>query len=162
MNLSELPDKIRYTYSTINDVIPIKAQFLLTLAKQLKQYIMGKSTDLGLLILRVGLSVLMLTHGYGKFRQLLDGDMSFGNPLGIGAAATLVLAVIGEFLCPVLIILGVKTRLATIIPIITMAVAAFMVHGADPIGTKEKALLYLIGFIAIGLMGAGKFSVDRK
>ena len=44
----------------------------------------------------------------------------------------------------------------------TMGVAAFIVHGADPIGMKEKALLFLFGFLAIALLGAGKHSVDRK
>ena len=123
---------------------------------------MSRNVNLGLLLLRVGMSALMLTHGYGKFMKLLDGDMSFGNPLGIGAAATLILAVLAEFICPILIIIGFKTRLASILPIATMAVAAFMVHASDPIGTKEKALLFLVGFIAIGLMGAGKFSVDKR
>ncbi len=43
-----------------------------------------------------------------------------------------------------------------------MAVAAFVVHGADPFERKEMALLYLIGFTAIALLGAGKYSVDKK
>jgi len=43
-----------------------------------------------------------------------------------------------------------------------MAVAAFIVHGDDPFGTKEKALLYLAFFIVIALVGPGKFSIDEK
>ena len=43
---------------------------------------------------------------------------------------------------------------------ITMFVAAFVVHFDDPIGTKEKALLYLFAFLVILLSGAGKFSLD--
>lgn len=123
---------------------------------------MARNTDLGLLVLRVGISGMMLTHGISKLLQVIDGDMSFGDPIGIGAAATKILIVIAEFLCPVLIIIGIKTRLATIPPIIAMAVAAFIVHGGDPINKKELAILYLVGFIAIGLMGAGKLSFDRK
>jgi putative oxidoreductase len=43
-----------------------------------------------------------------------------------------------------------------------MAVASFIAHGADDFGTKEKALLYLVSFVTIILVGPGKFSVDRK
>ncbi|WP_299677903.1 DoxX family protein [uncultured Dokdonia sp.] len=123
---------------------------------------MSKNTDLGLLILRVGVSGLMLTHGLPKLLNLLQGNFDFPDPIGLGSMISLILIVIAEAICPVLILVGIKTRIATIPPIIAMAVAAFMVHGADPIGTKEKALLYLVAFIAIGLMGAGKLSLDRK
>jgi putative oxidoreductase len=41
-----------------------------------------------------------------------------------------------------------------------MIVAAFIVHAADPLATKEKAILYLIGFAAIAFLGAGKYSID--
>ena len=123
---------------------------------------MSKNTDLGLLILRVGVSGLMLTHGLPKLLNLLQGNFEFSDPIGLGSTISFILIVIAEAICPVLILVGIKTRIATIPPIIAMAVAAFMVHGADPIATKEKALLYLIGFLSIGLMGAGKLSLDRK
>jgi putative oxidoreductase len=125
---------------------------------------MNNSTtyNIGLLLLRVGFSTLMLTHGIPKLLKILSGDFSFGDPIGIGAPATLVVAVICEVLFPVLIIIGFKTKLAAIPVILTMAVAAFIVHAADPFGRKEMALLYLIAFVVIALLGAGKYSVDRK
>lgn len=124
---------------------------------------MKRNIDVGLLILRVGMAGLMLTHGIPKFMELIGGNTSVvGDPIGVGGLISSILAVIAEFICPVLIIIGLKTRMATIPVIITMAIAAFMIHGADPIGTKEKALLYLVGFITIGLMGAGKISIDKK
>lgn len=120
------------------------------------------SYNLGLLLLRVGFGALMLTHGIPKLLKMLSGDFSFGDPIGIGETATLILAVLCEVLFPLLVIIGFKTRLSAIPVIITMAVAAFIVHAADPFGIKEKAILYLIGFTAIALLGAGKYSVDRK
>jgi putative oxidoreductase len=117
--------------------------------------------DIGLAILRIGASALMMTHGYGKLQMLIDGA-EFGNPLGIGATPSLFLAVIGEFVCPILIIFGFKTRWAAVPTAITMAVAAFIVHGSDPFQKKELALLYLIVFVAIILLGPGKYSADRK
>ena len=73
-----------------------------------------------------------------------------------------ILAVLCEVLFPILVIIGFKTRLSAIPVIITMAIAAFVVHAEDPFATKEKAILFLIGFIVIALLGAGKFSVDKK
>jgi len=124
---------------------------------------MKKNIDLGLLILRVGLAAMLLTHGIPKFLEFIGGNMSVvGDPIGIGALITSILVILAEFIAPVLILIGLKTRMAAILVMILMAVAAFVVHAGDPIGVKEKALIYLIGFTAIALMGAGKISVDKK
>lgn len=103
----------------------------------------------------------MLTHGYPKLQRLFAGEMQFGDPLGLGPEVSLVLAVFAEFFCSILVMLGFGTRLAVVPLIVTMAVAAFMVHGADPFGRKEMALLYLVGYVVLLLTGSGKISVDR-
>jgi putative oxidoreductase len=118
--------------------------------------------DIGLAFFRIAISAMMLTHGLTKFQKLISGNFEFGNPIGIGATPSLFLTVIGEFICPILIIIGFKTRLSAIPSAITMAVAVFITHGADDFGTKEKALLFLVSFITIILVGPGKFGVDRK
>ncbi len=120
------------------------------------------NNDLGLAILRIAPSALMLFHGIPKFQKLIGGDFSFADPIGIGETPSLFLAVIAEFVCPILIIIGYKTRWSTIPLIITMAVAAVIVHGADPFDVKEKALVYLFWFIGILFVGPGKYSLDRK
>lgn len=113
-------------------------------------------------LLRIGLGLGMLTHGYPKLMKLLDGgEIKFADPIGIGAAASLALAVFAEALCSALIALGLLTRAASIPLIITMAVAAFVVHGSDPFGKKEMALLYLLGYLIVFAKGSGKFSLDR-
>ncbi|WP_339698552.1 DoxX family protein [uncultured Marixanthomonas sp.] len=123
---------------------------------------MNSTYHFGLLFLRLTFSGMMLTHGIPKLLNLIQGDIQFGDPIGLGPTVSLILTVIGEAICPLLIILGLKTRIAAIPTIITMAVAAFIVHGSDPLGTKEMALLYLFGFTAIALLGSGRFSLDRK
>ncbi|MBT8238597.1 MAG: DoxX family protein [Croceitalea sp.] len=119
-------------------------------------------SHIGLAFLRIVASGLMMTHGFPKFQKLLSGNFEFANPLGIGEAPSLFLAVIGEFIAPILIIVGYKTRFAAIPVIITMLVAAFIVHAADPFGKKEFALLYAVMFTAILLLGPGKYSLDKK
>lgn len=118
--------------------------------------------DIGLAVLRIAPSLLLMTHGIPKFQKLMNGNFEFGDPLGIGATPSLFLTVIGEVICPVLIIIGYKTRWASVPPAITMLVASFIVHSSDPIGTKEKALLFLTFFVVIMLLGPGRYSVDRK
>ena len=117
---------------------------------------------IGLAFFRISMSAMMLTHGLPKFQKLIAGNFEFGDPIGIGATPSLFLAVIGEFVCPILVILGYKTRLASIPVIITMLVAAFIAHSDDPFSSKEKALLYLVSFVTIALLGPGKFSIDKK
>lgn len=118
--------------------------------------------DIGLLILRVGLGAAMLPHGISKLGKILDGNLNFANPLGIGEVPSLFLATFAEFVCAILIIGGFKTRYASIPLVITMAVAAFITHFDDPWGKKEMAFLYLVGFSAVALLGAGKYSIDRN
>lgn len=119
-------------------------------------------TDLGLALLRILPSVMLLTHGIPKFQKLLAGDFEFGDPIGIGATPSLFLAVIGEFICPILLIIGYKTRWAAVPPAIVMIVAGFIVHASDPFNVKEKAFLFLSFFIVIMLLGPGRYSIDKK
>ena len=116
-------------------------------------------TDFALLLLRLGFGGLMLTHGIPKI-GMLSNPSDFGDPIGLGAMLTLILTLIGEVVAPVMIMVGFKTKLAAIPAMITMFVAAFIIHANDDIGTKEKALLYLIGFIVVFLAGPGKYAID--
>ncbi|MDA0792395.1 MAG: DoxX family protein [Bacteroidetes bacterium] len=118
--------------------------------------------NFSLLFFRVVLSASLLTHGYGKFLKLINGDFEFADPLGVGAIPSLFFAVLGEFIAPIFIIFGFKTRWASLVSIITMAVITFVVHADDPFKGKEKAILFGIGFILLFLQGPGKFSLDKK
>ena len=119
--------------------------------------------NIALLLLRIVFAGSMLYgHGLSKLNRLIDGDLSFANPIGIGEAPTLVLAVFSEFLAPLFILVGYKTKVFSFFPAATMFVAAFIVHLSDPFARKEKAILFLIGFIVIMMMGPGKYSIDRK
>lgn len=115
-----------------------------------------------LLIIRIAVCGFMLTHGVPKFVKLVSGaEIQFADPFGIGATTSLVLTVFAEFICSIFILMGFATRLAALILFITMAVAAFHAHASDPFATKEKALLYLLIYLALMVFGAGRFSVDN-
>lgn len=121
----------------------------------------GALRDLGLLVLRLGFGwALIYGHGWGKLLRLLDGQTRFADPLGIGAPATLVLAVLAEVVCAGAVILGITSRWATLPLIATFAVAFFVHHAADPFGDKELAYAYLVTFVGLMLTGPGRYSVD--
>ncbi len=117
----------------------------------------------GLFLLRIGLAVLMIPHGYSKLNKLLSGDIGdFPDPLGVTPTVSLALTVFAEFVCSILLLCGAFTRFAAGVLIFCMLVIAFKVHWADPLGDKEHALLYGFGYLALFFAGPGKFSVDER
>jgi putative oxidoreductase len=132
------------------------------LKKFLKPIKLPASADFGVLILRAGISCLMLTHGYAKLSGFLDGNRSFADPIGIGEELSYVLTIFAEFVCSILVILGLFTRAALIPLLITMIVVVFIVHGPDPFDKKEQAVSFLITYLTLFFTGPGKFSIDSK
>ncbi len=119
--------------------------------------------DLGLFLFRlfVGLS-MAFAHGLGKIPpsdQLIQGVTGMGFPLPLLFAWS---AALSEFAGGLLIATGFFTRYASAFLGFTMAIAAFVAHGADPYRQKEMALLYLASCILLLFTGAGHYSVDHK
>jgi putative oxidoreductase len=120
------------------------------------------SISISLLFLRIIVGIFMLTHGFGKFLLLIsDGPIKFADPIGMGVTVSLVLAVFAEFICSIFLIFGFASRFSAIPLLITMLVAALIVHATDPFIRKELPLLYASIYLVIALAGAGKYSVDN-
>jgi putative oxidoreductase len=118
-------------------------------------------TNAGLLFLRVIISILMITHGVPKLEMLLSGNAHlFPNPIGIGSALSLILVTGAEFFCSIILIIGFKSRLFVLPLIFDMLVAAFVAHAGSSFQKKELAIIYLVVYISIALMGEGEFSLD--
>ena len=124
--------------------------------------------DTGLLAGRVGLGVFIaFSHGLGKLQNYSAYSANFPDPLGVGSELSMALAVFAELVCGILIVFGLFTRAALSQLVITMGVAAFIVHASDPLfsapgqPSKEFALVYFIGFVTLMLTGPGRFSLDR-
>lgn len=116
--------------------------------------------NIGLLFLRATASLSMIfAHGWPKLSNYSVLATKFGDPLGIGASASLVLAIFGELVCPIFILLGIKTRFAAIPAAITMFVAGVLVHGSDPWKVKELAFVYLFIFVSLVFTGGGKITL---
>ncbi len=99
--------------------------------------------SLGLLILRIGVAGTMaIRHGLPKLLEFSNSMNTFPDPLGFGSTVSLALVVFAEFLCSILVMVGVFTRFSVIPLVVAMAVAFFVVHGSDP-SLKKKWLSYI-------------------
>jgi putative oxidoreductase len=118
--------------------------------------------DLGLLILRAGAGLMLASHGFGKWMNIVQGKLQFPDPIGIGPVPSLIGAALAEFVCALLVVVGYKARWAAVPAAFSMLVAGIVFHWSDPFAEKEKALLFAVAFLAIALLGPGRFSLDRK
>jgi len=118
--------------------------------------------DLASLILRLTFGGTMLFgHGWSKFMKFIgERPIKWADPLGLGPEVSLALASFAEVFCAGALIIGLFTRLASIPLIVTMLVAIFIVHINDPFAKIEFPLMYLVAYLAILLLGSGKFSLD--
>jgi putative oxidoreductase len=123
------------------------------------------SNDLGKLVLRVSLGVLILLHGIAK---LTSGPaFIIGAVEKAGLPSVLAYGVyLGEVLAPVLLIIGLFTRPAAIVVAINMLFAIFLVHAGEIAQISktggwaiELQGMFLFAAIAVALLGAGRYSV---
>ncbi|MCE2901138.1 MAG: DoxX family protein [Gemmatimonadaceae bacterium] len=126
---------------------------------------MSSTHDRGVLALRLLMgSPMIALHGWGKAQALFaEGPVSFADPLHLGATPTLIIAVLTEFVAPMLVLLGVRTRWAASATAATMSVALVFVHGGALTGdhSGELAYLYLVGFVVLAIMGGGRYALER-
>jgi putative oxidoreductase len=122
-----------------------------------------KSKSLGLLVLRilVGIS-LFLNHGLEKLTGFNTMVNHFPDPFHITAHASLAYALLSDAICSILVMVGLATRISSLVILWNVIVAFVVVHHATFIsGTHaERAWAYICVYGALALTGAGKFSVD--
>lgn len=120
-------------------------------------------SDLGKLILRLFFGLTMVfAHGLPKMISFGERSDSFPDPMGVGSFLSLVLVIFAEFFCGLAVAIGLYLRAALVPLIITMAIAAFVIHGADPFQKKELALAYLAAYLGLFFSGSGRYSLDQK
>ena len=122
--------------------------------------IKGSLASFGLLVLRVSICAMMLTHGLHKLSHFSDISPNF-DPIGIGGNLSLSLVIFAEVFCSIAVLLGLFTRLAAIPLMVAMCVAILAAHAGDAFAAKELALLYLTGYTVILIIGPGRYSIDR-
>lgn len=141
------------------------------------------SADFALLILRMAGLGLATAHGWAKLTRLAGGDTRFAESLGaMGFPVPLAFAwaaALSEAVGGLLVTVGLGTRVAAAFCAITMSVAALSRHHAHDLllvklrllevpaeklgawGSPELALIYLLPFLALLLLGGGGLALER-
>lgn len=127
-----------------------------------------KNFDLGILFVRLGLGVCLFMHGFAK---ILHG---VGGVKGILAKAGLpeIMAYssyIGEVVAPIMIILGIFSRIAALLVIGTSLTIMCAYHGLGNLleltnvgGFKAEILyLYIALLLCIIFNGSGKYAIRK-
>jgi putative oxidoreductase len=117
--------------------------------------------NIAIFLLRGSLAVLIcLSHGVPKIANFSAWKNQFYDPFHISGAATLVLSIFAEVFAAMFVLLGLFTRLAALVLVIDLIFASFVYHYGRPLEQYEDALIFLVGFLVILLVGPGKISVD--
>ncbi len=114
----------------------------------------------GVFLLRVSVSLLMLSHGIPKALEYESLVQSFPDPLNVGTEISAMLILFAEVGCSVLLLLGLFGRFASATLFIAMMVAALTHHFADPFAVRELPLLYAAVYACLTLTGPGSTSID--
>ena len=126
---------------------------------------MKNLNDIGLLLLRVGAGLtILVAHGIPKIIKpegFIGALSQNGFPLPKLSAY---LSISAETIFPLMIILGLLTRVSSAIAAFNMFVAGIVFHlmiKGDPFENYEKAILYFLIFTALAITGSGKYSVEK-
>ena len=124
-----------------------------------------KYKDLGIFILRLGIGLMFMMHGFPKFIGGTDKWISLGN-YGMGFIGINFLpifwgfmAAFAEFIGGIHLILGLFTRFFSLLMFFTMTIAS-MTHIGDGIMSASHAIESAIVFLSLIVIGAGKYSLD--
>ena len=128
----------------------------------------GNGRDVGILILRVGLGIIFMIHGFPKLAagpEMWKGLGGAMGTLGLGFAPTFwgFMAGFAEFFGGLCLIVGVFFRLFCFLLAFTMLVATLM-HLSQHQGFTQAshAMALLVVFVGLLIMGAGRFSLGEK
>lgn len=121
--------------------------------------------DLARLILRLTLGFLILLHGISK---LLNGIGPIEDLLAAHGLPVILAwgVLIGEILAPVMLILGLHTRVAAVLVVINILFAVLLAHQHELLALKsnggwalELQALFLVNAMLVLMLGPGRFRV---
>jgi len=129
---------------------------------------MKKNESLGIFTLRVSLGVLMLLHGIAKIQKGVGGIAGMMEQSGLPSFFANGVYV-GEVIAPILLIVGFRTRIASILFAGTMVVAVVIAHGSDIVKLTQSGgwaielqALYFFGAMTLFFTGGGKYALSNN
>jgi putative oxidoreductase len=124
------------------------------------------NSDIGLLIIRIALGGIIFFHGFHKLMHGIDDQFQILSSNGI-PGQFIYFVYVSEVLAPVLIVLGILTRLSNLTIIVTMIVVFYALpfpigldeHGAMNI---ESQLYFLLLSVALFFTGPGRYVLKKN
>ena len=129
---------------------------------------MFQSNDIGKLILRVSVGVLILFHGMNKIIYGVGGVKHLLSESGLPQFLAYGVY-IGELIVPIFLILGLYARVASLVLAFNMFVAILLAHGGSMFSLSkhgglvmELPLFYFIASMVVFILGSGRYAVNNK
>ena len=124
--------------------------------------------DAALLILRLALGVLVLVHGVSKLPPPPEFLVSALSQRGLPSVLAYGVY-LGEIVGPILIIVGIWTRVGALLIVANMIVAVLIAHTGNLFQLNKQGgyalelqAMYLFTAVALALTGAGRYSVGGR
>lgn len=125
---------------------------------------MPKNTNLALLVIRLVLAAILLSHGIPKLTGW-SSSLGFFTSVNIPLpTVSLAFAVVAEVVGGILILLGVWVEIAALLVMIDMAGAIFFVvkMAAFDLGRGGMEVVIFAMALALLLAGPGRYALGRK
>lgn len=120
--------------------------------------ILKNNTDLGLLLVRVGLGLVFIAHGWAKIDGM-DGTIGFFASIGLSAFWAYLVAYV-EFIGGIAMLVGLFTNWAGMLLAVVMIVAIVMLKLSKGfVGGYEFDLVLFLSSLAIVIAGPGKYTL---
>ena len=124
--------------------------------------------DLGRLVLRIALGLLILLHGIAKLRHGLgpieEMVVAQGMPSFVAYGV-----LVGEVVAPLMLLLGVYARIGALLIVINMLFALALAHMSQLVQLNDQggwALelqgMYLAAAVALALLGPGRYAINQR
>jgi putative oxidoreductase len=129
-----------------------------------------RSTDLGLLVLRLAVGVVFIAHGWGDATQPGGAGTNVENYRGVGIPLPELSAWFGAYMQligGIVVLFGALTRVVCAGFAVVMAGALIYVHPGEPLVMAQDgsgagfAFIMLAASVALLATGAGRFSIDH-
>lgn len=126
-----------------------------------------KHREFGILVLRLGIGLMFIFHGWPKIAGGAAGWMKLGmamSYLGISFAPVFwgFMSAAAEFIGGILLVIGLLTRPTAVVLAFNMLVAVILKFSTGAgLGGASQAIEVGIVFLSLIFIGPGKYSIDK-
>jgi putative oxidoreductase len=119
--------------------------------------------SLGLFFLRLFGGGLLIQGRASEWSNMIHLNRPMlSDPFGVGGEFFFSLTLFSEFVCTLLVMIGVFTRFTAVPPMVVMLVMAMALPAGTVWSVRETFLLHALPFFVLTFTGPGEYSVDGR